>query len=189
VSVFYRLVARGLTLGRFAATPPFLYILVETFEDPQGQQGVGLGLLFVTIAVSDLLDGFFARLAGASSHRWGQLDALADILFNTASLLIAAWLGLVGIWVPLGVIVLAAMFMHRNRRPEMADDIRLSEDPLGKAAGVVFYLMVGAVVLSLWLQTETARIAVWWLGNLVFTYTLVVLIRNLLPKRLERARP
>jgi len=185
VSVFYRLVARGLTLGRFAATPPFLYLLVQTCGEPQG---VGIGLLFLAIAVSDLLDGFFARLAGASSHHWGQLDALADILFNTASLLVAAWLGLVGVWVPLGVIVLAALFMHRNRRARMADHVRLSEDSLGKAAGVVFYVMVGAVVLSLWLQTEMARIAVWWLGNLVFTYTLVVLIRNLLQKRLECAR-
>jgi len=189
VSSFYRLVARGLTLGRFGAILPFLYILVKTFEEPRGQQPAVLGLFFVAIAVSDLLDGFFARLAGASSHRWGQLDALADILFNTTSLSIAAWLGLVGIWVPLGVIVLAALFMLRNRRPEMPDHVRLSEDPFGKAAGVVFYAMVGAAVLSVWLQTETARIAVWWLGNLVFTYTLIVLIRNLLPKRLACSQP
>jgi len=176
---FFRLLARSFTLARFGATLPFLYLLVKVVEEPPGQQSMGLGLFFLAIAASDLLDGFFARMAQASSYRWGQLDALADILFNTASLLVAAWSGLLGFWVPLGVIVLATLFIHRNRRSEGPGHARLSEDRLGKAAGVVYYLLVGAVVLSLWLRTEPVRTALWWLGNLVFVYTLAVLVRNL----------
>ena len=178
-----RFVARGLTLGRFAATIPFLYMLLAISPDSQARQGIALALMFAAIAGSDLLDGFCARLAGAASHRWGKLDALADIVFNTSSLLAAVWLGLVGIWVPLGIISLATLFLYRNRNPTTASGMRLSEDRLGKAAGVVYYLLVGVVVLSLWLQTEAVRMALWWLGNLVFLYTLVVLARNVLPKR------
>lgn len=182
-NTFFRLVARGLTIGRFIATIPFLYVLLASSPESSAGQGTALALTFVAIAGSDLLDGFFARLAGAASRRWGQLDALADIVFNISSLLAAVWLGLLGIWVPLSIIILATLFLHRNRNPATAHGVRLAEDRLGKAAGVVYYLLVGVVVLSLWLQTEAVRMALWWLGNLVFLYTLVVLARNVLPKR------
>lgn len=176
----YRMVARGLTLGRFAATPPFLFVLAGTPEEPGQERLAALTLAYLAIALSDLLDGVFARVARASSHRWAQLDAIADILFNTSSLLVASWLGLVGVWVPLGIIVLATVFMHRNRRVPITGHVRLSEDRLGRAAGVVYYLLVGAVVSSLWFGKDTTpQIAVWWLGNIVFVYTMTVLIRNL----------
>ena len=68
---FFRLVACGLTLGRFAATLPFLYMLAKTVEEPSAHRALGLGLFYLVIAVSDLLDGFLARKAGAASHRWG----------------------------------------------------------------------------------------------------------------------
>lgn len=176
----YRTVARGLTLGRFAATPPFLLVLAGTLEEPAQERLAVLTLAYLAIALSDLLDGFFARLACASSHRWAQLDAIADILFNTSSLLVASWLGLVGVWVPLGIVVLAAVFLHRERKIPAANRVRLSEDRLGRAAGVVYYLLVGAVVSSLWFGKDTLpQTAVWWLGNIVFVYTMTALIRNL----------
>jgi len=175
---FYRLIARSLTLGRIAATFPFVYLLLQTPSEPHRQQGVVLGLAFLAIAGSDLMDGFFARLARSASHSWGQLDALADILFNTSSLLVAVWLGLMGIWVPIGVVVLAGFFIRKNRQPEGVSPMRLSEDRLGKAAGVTYYLLVGAAVWGIWMGTETARMIVWWLGNLVFAYTSFVLLRN-----------
>jgi CDP-diacylglycerol--glycerol-3-phosphate 3-phosphatidyltransferase len=175
----YRQVARGLTLGRFVATPPFLYLLVITLQAPQAQRLEALTLLYLAIALSDLFDGFFARLAQASSHRWARLDALSDILFNTSSLFVASWLGLVGVWVPLGVIALATVFAYRNRGVRAAGRVVLSEDPLGKAAGVVYYLLVGVVISSLWFGTDMGYIAVWWIGNVVFVYTIAVLARNL----------
>jgi len=175
----YRLVGRGLTLGRFAATPLFLYLFVDAIEKPQGSRLVTLSLLYLAIALSDLFDGFFARLGRAASQRWAKLDAFSDILFNTLSLFTAAWLGLIGVWVPLGIVVLAAAFAHRNRRIADLQTDRLSEDRLGKAAGVVYYLFVGAVVSSLWFETEATPIVIWWLGNVVFVYTLAVIVRNL----------
>lgn len=186
---------RGLTIGRFAATPLFLYLFVDAIENPQGSHLAILSLLYLAIALSDLLDGFFARLGRAASQRWAKLDALSDILFNTLSLFIASWFGLVGVWIPLGIVVLAAAFAHRNRRIAVqrrassvagqtsngrdVETVRLSEDRLGKAAGVLYYLFVGAVVSSLWFRTEVAPIVIWWLGNVVFVYTLAVIVRNL----------
>jgi CDP-diacylglycerol--glycerol-3-phosphate 3-phosphatidyltransferase len=186
VSAFYRLIASGLTLGRFVATPLFLYFLVTTVREPQAQCLEAFTLLYLAIALSDLFDGFFARLAQASSHRWARLDALADILFNASSLLVASWLGLVGVWVPLGIIALATVFAYRNRGARAAGRVTLSEDPLGKAAGVVYYLFLGVVVSSLWFRTDMAYTTVWWVGNVVFVYTMAVLSRNVMAAAFRR---
>ena len=101
------------------------------------------------IALSDFLDGWLARKAGAPSHVWGQIDAAADIAFTSLSLAAAAWLGYVGPWVPVGVAVLGGRFLLRNLGHQPIRQGRLVEDRAGKAAGVIYYLLVGAVALEL----------------------------------------
>jgi len=180
---FYRVAARGLTLGRLASIPLFLFLLVQTHHAGPQYWRVSLLLLYVGIALSDFLDGRLARKAGASSHVWGQIDAAADIAFTSLSLVVASWLGCVGPWVPLGVAVLGGRFLLRNlgRQPLRAG--RLVEDRAGKAAGVIYYLLVGAVALELSVVGEGGR---WYLaraGDAVFLYTLFLLLRR------QRARP
>ena len=144
-----------------------------------GSHGALLFLLYLLTAFSDLLDGYFARKAGAPSAKWGRVDALADVLFNTSSLLAAAWLGLVGYWVPLGVVALAAQFLYRNSAVQPERAARLREDLPGKAAGVVYYLLVGAVALGLWFDSGSWNVWIYWTGNAVFVYTALVFTRNL----------
>lgn len=144
-----------------------------------GSTGALLFLLYLLTAFSDLLDGYFARKAGTASTRWGGLDVLADVLFNTSALLAAARLGLVGYWVPLGVAALAGQFLYRNRTGQPARPSRLREDFPGKAAGVAYYLLVGGVALELWMGASRGPAWTAWAGNLVFLYTVLVFIRNL----------
>jgi phosphatidylglycerophosphate synthase len=139
---------------------------------------MGLLLLYVCIALSDVLDGWLARKAGAASHVWGQIDATADIAFTSLSLATAAWLGRVGPWVPAGVAVLGGRFLLRNlgRRPAL--QTRLVEDRAGKAAGVIYYLLVGAVAVELSVAGESGRWLLAWAGDAVFLYTLCLLLRR-----------
>ena len=152
--------------------------MFEAHGGAPGSTGALLFTLYLLTASSDLLDGYFARKASAPSAEWGRLDVLADVWFNTSALLAAAWLGYVGYWVPLAVVALAAQFLHRNR--EQPDNrTRLLEDLPGKAAGVIYYLLVGAVTLGLWLDPDGAS---GWLrsaGNAVFVYTALVFVYNL----------
>ena len=153
--------------------------MFETHGGASASTGALLFLLYLLTAFSDLLDGFFARKAGAGSAGWGRLDALADVLFNTSSLLAAARLGLVGYWVPLGVVVLAGQFLYRNSHIHAEQRSRLREDLPGKAAGVVYYLLVGAVALTLWLDGGRWNVWIDWAGDAVFVYTALVFARNL----------
>src|SRR6266404_3706258 len=145
LSAFYLAAARGLTLGRLASIPLFLFLLIQTHRAGPQHWRVSLLLLYVCIALSDVLGGLLARKGEAPSHGWGQVDAAADIAFTSLSLAAAAWLGYVGPWVPVGVAVLGGRFLLRNLGYQPSRQGRLVEDQAGKAAGVIYYLLVGAI--------------------------------------------
>ncbi len=185
MKALYLAAARGLTLARLASIPLFLVLLIHTHREGLPLWRLSLLLLYVCIALSDVLDGLLARKAGAPSHVWGQVDAAADIAFTSLSLAVAAWLGHVGPWVPVGVAVLGGRFLFRNLGHPPTRHGRLVEDRAGKAAGMIYYLLVGAVVLDLAVEGGSGR---WWIaraGDVVFLYTLFLLLR----RRTERPSP
>ena len=178
LSAFYLATARGLTLARLASIPLFLFLLVQTSRAGPQHWRMSLLLLYVGIALSDFLDGWLARKAGAPSHVWGQIDAAADIAFTSLSLATAAWLGCVGPWVPAGVAVLGGRFLLRNLHHQPTLQGRLIEDRAGKAAGVIYYLLVGAVAIELSVAWERGQWLIARAGDAVFFYTLFLLLRR-----------
>ena len=179
LSAFYLAAARGLTLARLASIPLFLFLLVQTYRAGPQHWWMCLLLLYVCIAISDFLDGWLARKAGAPSQVWGQIDATADIAFTSLSLAIAAWLGRVGPWVPAGVAVLGGRFLLRNLlQHQPTPQARLVEDRAGKAAGVIYYLLVGAVAIELSVAGEGGQWYIARAGDAVFLYTLFLLLRR-----------
>ena len=179
LSAFYLTAARGLTLARLASIPLFLFLLVQTDRTGPQPWGLSLLLLYVCIALSDFLDGWLARKAGAPSQVWGQIDATADIAFTSLSLATAAWLGRVGPWVPAGVAILGGRFLLRNLlQHQPTPQGRLVEDRAGKAAGVIYYLLVGVVAIELSVVGEGGQWCIARAGDAVFLYTLFLLLRG-----------
>jgi hypothetical protein len=179
LKALYLAAARGLTLARLASIPIFLVLLTHVHREGLPLWRLSLLLLYVGVALSDVFDGMLARKAGAPSQAWGRVDAVADIAFTSLSLAAAAWLGYIGPWVPVGVAILGGRFLLRNRGQQPTRDGRLVEDRAGKAAGVIYYLLVGAVALELAVEWDSAR---WWVartGDVVFLYTLFLLLRPL----------
>ena len=175
---FYLVAARGLTLARLASIPLFLALLVHTAHTEAPPWRVSLLLLYGAIALSDFFDGRLARQAGEPSHVWGQIDATADIAFTSLSLAAAAWIGQVGPWVAAGVAVLGGRFLLRNLGQPPAPTGRLREDRAGKAAGVIYYLLVGVVVVQVAVAGARSHWSIARLGDAVFLYTLFLLLRR-----------
>lgn len=181
LSSLYLITARGLTLARLVAIPFFIFFLIQA--DREGTQfwWTSLLLLYLFVVLSDFFDGLLARKAGAPSRIWGQVDAAVDIVFNALSLSAAAWVGRVGFWVPVGVAILGGRFILRSLRPKAVLEGRIDEDRAGKIAGVLYYLLVGAVALELSIEGEAGRWLVARAGDAVFLYTLFVLLRKRSP--------
>ncbi|MEK6710557.1 MAG: CDP-alcohol phosphatidyltransferase family protein [Nitrospinota bacterium] len=161
--------ARTLTLARLMGIPLFAWWLLGA--EPGGAAGPALFVFYLFFPLSDLVDGPLARWAGGARPLWGRLDALADIAFNTSSLLAAAWAGWVGPWAPASVAVLGGRFLWRG--PERGSD------PWGRAAGVLFYLLTGAVAAGAAFTGGGWR---WWTaraGEAVALYALMVLLRGM----------
>jgi hypothetical protein len=77
-----------------------------------------------------------------------------------------------------GVAVLGGRFLLRNLGHQPTPQGRLVEDRAGKAAGVIYYLLVGAIALELAVDGDSGR---WWIaraGDGVFLYTLFLLLRR-----------
>lgn len=170
--------ARGLTLARILAIPPFVWALLRIDSAPDGQWRILLIAAYLYAILSDLIDGPLARRANAKSYFWGQVDAFSDVAFNAAALAAAAWAGRIGPWAALGVSALGAQFLLRCMRGAGSTDESLPEDAAGKWAGVFFYALVGVVVCEAGLSWAWLAPILPWLGRLVFLYALYLLIRN-----------
>ena len=170
--------ARGLTLARILAIPPFVWALLRIDSAPDLKWRALLIAAYLYAILSDLIDGPLARRAGAKSYFWGQVDAFSDVAFNAAALAAAAWAGRIGPWAALGVLGLGAQFLWRCMRGAGSAGESLPEDAAGKWAGVLFYALVGVVVCEAGLSWEWLAPILPWLGHLVFLYALYLLIRN-----------
>ncbi|MGE3538924.1 MAG: CDP-alcohol phosphatidyltransferase family protein [Candidatus Tectimicrobiota bacterium] len=169
------LTARALTLARLLSVPWFVWLLLRAPVASTALERASLPVLYVAIILSDFFDGRLARKAGRASHTWGQLDALADIVCTSCSLAAAAWLGRIGFWVPGGVALLGGRFLWRNLHRQPPSTVRLVEDRAGKAAGVIYYGLVGVITLELCARWEASQWYIARLGDAVALYTLWVL--------------
>jgi phosphatidylglycerophosphate synthase len=171
--------ARSLTVLRLLAVAPFVWLFVAAAESADARAAAALAGFYVAVALSDLIDGKLARLAGAASPRWGRMDVAADMTFNLASLTCAAALGRIGFWVPASVALLGGRFLLRllgTRR-----SAAIAYDRAGNLAGVLYYLLVGAIVFDQWLGIPGG-----WLvaraADGVFLYTVYALSAGSLRK-------
>jgi phosphatidylglycerophosphate synthase len=169
--------ARALTLARVVGVGPFLWLLVRVDRGASPGARAMLGLAYLFLALSDFFDGRLARRARAANALWARADVAADIFFNVCSLGAAAWLRLVGPWVPAGVALLGARFCLRTMRDGVSGGV-LPEDRLGKLAGVAYYALVGWIVAELSMGEILGRPALARGGDAVFLYTLVALWRG-----------
>jgi len=103
--------ANWLTVLRILLIPVFVSLLVY------GKPGVAL-LVFLTAAVTDLLDGYVARRRGSQSRLGAFLDPMADKLLLSASFVTLTYLKALPFWIAAVVItrdvilIMGALLIH-----------------------------------------------------------------------------
>jgi CDP-diacylglycerol--glycerol-3-phosphate 3-phosphatidyltransferase len=119
------------TLGRIAVTP--FVLLLPFFDGRVGSAVIGVGFLLVSL--TDLLDGYLARTYGAVTQMGKLLDPLADkLLMMTALVLLVAMPGRIPLWgVPIVVLILAReLAVTALRAMASAEGVVIAAVPLGK---------------------------------------------------------
>lgn len=85
----------GLTLFRVAASPIIVILLLS----PNRTRAFIAALIFSAAAITDFLDGFFARLKGLVSNFGKVMDPIADKVLTSASFIMLTALGWVPAWI------------------------------------------------------------------------------------------
>jgi CDP-diacylglycerol--glycerol-3-phosphate 3-phosphatidyltransferase len=121
----------AITLGRIAAS--FFLLLLPLFDGPFGSRAIGLG--FLAVSLTDLVDGYLARRDGTVTRIGKLLDPLADkVLVMTAFIILVAVQGRIPLWgVPMVVLILAReLAVTGLRAMASSEGVVLQASSLGK---------------------------------------------------------
>ena len=140
----------AISVGRIAAMP--LLLLAPLFPDRTGGAVIGLG--FLAVALSDLLDGYIARRDGTVTRVGKLLDPMADKLLVTTALIVLVAMGRVPLWgVALVVIIVGREIAVTGLRAmASAEGVILSASSLGKwKTGFQTAAITGLLIHYSWL--------------------------------------
>jgi len=129
-----------LTVARIILIPVFITAVIYKKLD----QAL---LLFVLAAITDLLDGYIARITNQKTALGTFLDPLADKLLLTSSFMLFSFYGWIPLWLTITVIsrdfivVIGWLLLYM-----ITHDVRIEPVLLGKTA-IAFQLITLALVL------------------------------------------
>jgi CDP-diacylglycerol--glycerol-3-phosphate 3-phosphatidyltransferase len=147
-----------ITLGRIVAAP--LLLLLPFFDGRTGSAVMGIGFLLVSL--TDLLDGYLARAYGSVTQIGKLLDPLADkLLAMTALVLLVAMDGRIPLWsVPLVMLILAReLAVTALRAMASAEGVVIAAGRLGKwKTGFQIAALTGLVIHYPWFGVPTHEV-------------------------------
>lgn len=136
--------ANGLTIIRILLIPVFMAFLLGLSVVPH-RDAIAVGI-FVAAALTDTLDGYFARSRNAVTVLGKLLDPLADKLLISAALVSLVELGQVKAWIAM-VIISREFAVSGLRLMAAADGVVIPASPLGKIKTSSQVIAVVALIL------------------------------------------
>jgi CDP-diacylglycerol--glycerol-3-phosphate 3-phosphatidyltransferase len=136
-----------ISLFRVAMVPVFMVFLLA---DVPGRYVVALGV-FVVAAVSDWLDGYFARKRGQTTVLGAFLDPLADKLLITAALVSLVQLGELSAWAAM-VVIARELAVTGLRMVAAARSVVISASGWGKVKTAGQMAVIVALIVECWLS-------------------------------------
>jgi CDP-diacylglycerol--glycerol-3-phosphate 3-phosphatidyltransferase len=133
----------SLTLLRIFLIPILVVVLLTKFD---GKEYVGLAI-FLIAAVTDLLDGYFARRYQKITRLGTLLDPIADKLLISSALISLVELGLAPAWMI--VIIVGREFAVSGLRSIAAQQgVTIAASPLGKGKTVSQVVAVAFLIMG-----------------------------------------
>ncbi len=168
-----------LTYARIAAVPVVVGLMYwqSILDGGLWLRWVALAI-FISAGVTDILDGYFARMWGQQSSLGRMLDPIADKLLVASCLLMLAADGTIRGWTLLAaVIILCREILVSGLREFLADlhvSIPVSTLAKWKTMGqlvAIGFLIAGDAGVKVLPQTIEIGIALLWLSAIVTLYT------------------
>lgn len=164
-----------LTLGRILLIPVLMIFLIKISPEKSWEYNLVMGLIasavFIIAAVSDLVDGYYARKFNINSHFGKYFDPLADKLMVLAVMIMLIPLNRIPAWIV--VIFLAREFtITALRGIGTAEGIHLPADKWGKKKTV----LQNIALVALMIHYPMFHIDAQEFGWIVLLFALVVAI-------------
>lgn len=133
----------SLTLLRIFLVPFLVVVLLTKFS---GREYVGLAI-FLIAAITDFLDGYFARKFNKMTRLGALLDPIADKLLMSAAFISLVELGLARAWMI--VIIIGREFAVSGLRSIAAQQgVTIAASPLGKGKMISQVVAIALLILG-----------------------------------------
>jgi CDP-diacylglycerol--glycerol-3-phosphate 3-phosphatidyltransferase len=163
--------ANGLTIFRILLIPVFMVFLLGLEIIPSDVSAALAVGVFVIAAVTDTLDGYFARSRNAVTVLGQFLDPLADKLLISAALISLVSLDRISAWIAM-LIIAREFAVSGLRLVAAADRVVIPASPLGKLKTFSQIVAVTALILPEFGFILDRPIS-WYLINIAALLTIV----------------
>ena len=133
----------SLTLSRILLIPVFVWL----FSSPTVERTFAAAVVFVTAALTDLLDGYVARRRGEITNLGKLLDPVADKLLVAAGLVLLVQFQRVEVWLVIAIIA-REIIVTGARAVAAREGFVVSADSLGKVKVVCQIIGIIALILE-----------------------------------------
>ncbi|MFR1760254.1 MAG: CDP-diacylglycerol--glycerol-3-phosphate 3-phosphatidyltransferase [Christensenellaceae bacterium] len=163
--------ANKLTLARLAMVPVFLAMM----EIPFPHHTTWAAAVFLAAALTDLLDGYFARRQGTVSGFGKIFDPIADKILVLSALLPLAVQGRLSVWVVL--ILVGREFIVSAVRIQASSQggTIIAASLLGKVKTV----LQDAAIIMMLMEPELAFLKLWYLSDAVMAAAVLLTLWSL----------
>jgi CDP-diacylglycerol--glycerol-3-phosphate 3-phosphatidyltransferase len=157
----------ALTLFRILLVPVLVVVLLTKFE---GKEFVGLGL-FLLAALTDFLDGYFARRWGLVTRIGKLLDPAADKILTSAAFISLVEIGSAPAWIV--VIIIAREFaISTLRSVSAADQVVIAASWSGKVKTAAQLVAIALLIVHQRLgELQVLATVALWVALLLSVYS------------------
>jgi CDP-diacylglycerol--glycerol-3-phosphate 3-phosphatidyltransferase len=145
--LFYKNVPNGLSLLRTLLVLPFIIVIHDIFVY-ECTKNLLLLIIFFTIIISDVADGFLARKLKCTSDTGAKLDIISDTLYTTLSLAAFAYFKIIPVWFILIMLlkliefIITSKLINKKRKTKSI----IFFDKIGKISVCIVMLLPGIFV-------------------------------------------